>query len=35
MLHEASAKLEARDRERVAGHLEKAIQELDEALKVK
>jgi len=35
MLREARDKLEARDREHVAAHLEKAIHELNEALRVK
>lgn len=35
MLHDARDKLEARDREHIAGHLEKAIHELDVALQVK
>ena len=35
MLREARDKLEARDREHVASHLEKAIHELNEALRVK
>jgi hypothetical protein len=35
MLREARDKLEARDREHVAAHLEKAIHELNEALQVK
>jgi hypothetical protein len=35
MLHDARDKLEARDRQHIAGHLEKAIHELDVALQVK
>ena len=35
MLHEARDKLEARDRDRAASHVEKAIHEVDEALRVK
>ena len=35
MLHEASNKLEAHDRQHIASHLDKAIRELDEALRVK
>jgi hypothetical protein len=35
MVHEARNKLEARDRERAAEHLDKAIHEIDEALRVK
>jgi hypothetical protein len=35
MLREARDKMEAADRQRVAAHLDKAVQELDEALKVK
>ena len=35
MLRDARDKLEARDREHVASHVEKAIQELDRALQVK
>jgi len=35
LLREARNKLEARDRDRVAGHLQKAIDELDIALKEK
>ncbi|HEX4263935.1 MAG TPA: hypothetical protein VH597_06310 [Verrucomicrobiae bacterium] len=35
MVHEARNKLEARDRDRAAAHLDKAIQEIDEALKAR
>ena len=35
LLHHAREKLEARDRDRVAGHVETAIKEIDIALKVK
>lgn len=35
VLREAREKLEARDRERVAAHVDRAIHEIDEALKVK
>jgi hypothetical protein len=35
MLHDARDKLEARDRQHIAGHLDKAIHELDVALQVK
>ena len=35
MLREARDKLEARDRERVASHVEKAVHEIDEALRAK
>ncbi len=35
LLHESRDKLEHRDRDRVADHVEKAIQEIDTALRVK
>jgi hypothetical protein len=35
MLREASAKLEARDREHAAAHVDRAIHEIDEALRKK
>jgi|GEM_PF-2786520 len=35
LLHEAKDKLEARDRDRVADHVDRAIHELDAALKVR
>jgi hypothetical protein len=35
ILHDAREKLEARDRDRAAAHVDKAIEEIDAALKVK